>query len=201
MIAKIKGVIDSFFDGYVVIMTASGVGYRLFCSQKTLAKMPLKGEVIELYVETHVREDHIHLFGFYDKLEQDIFCHLISVQGVGAKVALAILSALTPSEIQTAVVAEDAKALTRASGVGGKMASRLITELKGKVEKNITYIPQNSSSVQDTSLMPQALSALENLGYSRSEAAQVIARLLQENVNIVLSDLIKSALKELAKHG
>ena len=132
MIAKLTGLLDSIYDGYV-ILDVNGVGYRVICSARTIGKLPAKGGTISLMIETQVREDHIHLIGFADVTEQQTFGYLSTVQGVGAKVALAILSALSPNEIQMAVMTGDNKAFTRASGVGPKLGVRIVTELKGKM--------------------------------------------------------------------
>ena len=117
MIAKLKGLIDSTGEDWVVI-DVNGVGYLVFCSGKTLSKLPGMGQATSLLIETHVREDHIHLYGFADAPERDWFKMLTTVQGVGAKVGLAILSALSSDEIVHAIAAQDAKTLTRANGVG-----------------------------------------------------------------------------------
>ena len=131
MIAKLTGFIDLLMDGWL-ILDVGGVGYRVFCSNRTLSKMPSRGEAAQLYIETQVREDHIHLFGFADAAEKEWFSVLTNVQGVGAKVGLAILSALSPEELSMALATGDAKAFTRASGVGPKLAQRIVSELKGK---------------------------------------------------------------------
>ncbi len=198
MIGKLTGSVDSFYEGFFILMTASGVGYRVFCSLKTLAKQPPVGGQTSVFIEMEVREDHIRLFGFADKTEQDMFCVLTGVQGVGAKMALGILSVLSPQEIHMALATGDAKAFTRVSGVGPKLASRLITELKGK-----TVIPMDMpvlSTSQQAPALAEAVSALENLGYGRSEAGMVVGKILQETPDLGVSAVIKMALKELAPH-
>ena len=197
MIGKLIGVVDSFYEGFFILMTASGVGYRVFCSLKTLAKQPPVGGQTSVFIETEVREDHIRLFGFGDKAEQDMFCVLTGVQGVGAKMALGILSVLSPQEIHMALATGDAKAFTRVSGVGNKLASRLITELKGKT---LAPMEMPTLGAPQTPALAEAVSALENLGYSRSEAGMVVGKLLQETPNLGVSAVIKKALKELAPH-
>ncbi len=132
MIASLKGVLESVAEESAVV-DVGGVGYLVFCSGRTLSNLPRPGEAVRFVVETHVREDHIHLYGFAETGERDWFRLLTTVQGVGAKVALAILSALGPEELVQAVVAQDKAAVSRANGVGPKLAGRIVLELKDKV--------------------------------------------------------------------
>lgn len=207
MIAKLSGLIDSLFDGFL-ILDVNGVGYRVFCSNRTLGLMPAKGGAASLYIETQVREDHIHLFGFANMAEKEWFGVLIGVQGVGAKVALAILSALSAGELSLALATGDSKAFTKASGVGPKLASRIVSELKGKTTTigvsldmpALTGTAGIGASAMGTNVA-EAISALVNLGYSRSEAGQVVASVYQQNENASLSDLIRLSLKEIGKNG
>ena len=134
MIAKLRGILDMIGDGFVVL-DVNGVGYRVFCSSKTIGKLKV-GQEASLQIEMQVREDHIHLFGFADLAEKKWFSLLTTVQGVGAKVGLAILSALSTDELAMAVYAADSKAFTKAGGVGPKLAVRIVTELKGKAVTN-----------------------------------------------------------------
>src|ERR1700679_1858261 len=129
MIGKLKGRIDSTHEDSV-ILDVGGVGYHVFLSTRTLAALAGAGEAAELIIETHVREDHIHLFGFPDAVERDWFRLLMTVQGV--RMALAISSVFTPAQFAAAIAAKDVKSLTRVSGVGNKLAERLTTELKNK---------------------------------------------------------------------
>ncbi len=204
MIGKLTGIIDSFYDGYLILDVA-GVGYRVFCSAKTAGKMPQVGGSASLWIETQVREDHIHLMGFADTVEQQMFGLLSTVQGVGAKVALAILSALSPNEIQMAVMAGDGKAFTRASGVGPKLGVRLITEMKGKMgalganEAMPVLGGTGGSAPQQNPAMEDAISALANLGYARIEAGMVVANILRQNPQVGTSELIRLSLKEIGK--
>ena len=201
MIAKLTGILDGLYDGFL-ILDVGGVGYRVFCSNRTLSMMPSKGMSCALLIETQVREDHIHLFGFADNAEKEWFATLNGVQGVGAKVALAILSALSPNDLSMAVATGDSKAFTRANGVGPKLANRLITELKGKdlttgVSLEIPSALSGASS--QTGVVQEAISALVNLGYGRSEAGMVVGSVYQENMSI--SDLIRLSLKEIGKNN
>ncbi len=204
MIGKLTGLIDSFYDGYL-ILDVSGVGYRIFCSSKTASKMPQAGGTASLWIETQVREDHIHLIGFADKTEQEMFTILSTVQGVGAKVALAILSALSPNEIQMAVMAADGKAFTRAGGVGPKLGVRLVTELKGKMgsigssESMQILGTQTTQAPQQNQAMEDAISALSNLGYARIEAGMIVANILRQNPDLETAELIRLSLKEIGK--
>ena len=203
MIGKLTGIVDSFYDGFL-ILDVSGVGYRVFCSSKTAGKMPAVGGMTSLWIETQVREDHIHLIGFADATEQQAFNLLSTVQGVGAKVALAILSALSPHEIQMAVMTADGKAFTRASGVGPKLGTRIVSELKGKMgalgsnETMVTSDGKSTMPLQNTA-MEEAISALANLGYARIEAGMVVANVLHQNPEADTSELIRLSLKEIGK--
>jgi len=200
MIAKLTGVLDSIFEGFI-ILDVGGVGYRVFCSAKTIAKLPTKGGQVSLMIETQVREDHIHLIGFADVTEQQTFGYLSTVQGVGAKVALAILSALSPNDIQMAVMTGDSKAFTRASGVGPKLGVRIVTELKGKLGSlgtNEEMIVAGSGA-GNSSLMAEAVSALVNLGYSRTEAGMTVATVLRQNPEASIGEVIRLSLKEIGK--
>lgn len=201
MIAKLTGLLDSVFGDFL-ILGVSGVGYRVFCSAKTLGKLPPLQRTLSLFIETQVREDHIHLFGFAEEAEQQAFGYLTQVQGVGARVGLAILSALTPAEIQMAVLTGDSKAFTRATGVGPKLGLRLITELKGKLGALGTasdFAP--AIAVGQGHLLEEAVSALVNLGYARTEAGMTVSALLRKNPESDIGGLIKQALKELGKGG
>ena len=204
MIGKLTGIIDSFYEDYL-ILDVNGVGYRVFCSAKTMGKMPTKGGSASLWIETQVREDHIHLIGFADTVEQQMFNLLSTVQGVGAKVALAILSALSPNEIQMAVMAADGKAFTRANGVGPKLGVRLVTELKGKVgtlgsnETMQVLGTSGTTAPAPNQVMEEAISALANLGYARIEAGMVVANVLRQNPDLETAELIRLSLKEIGK--
>ena len=134
MISMLKGHVDQIAEDYV-ILDVNGVGYQAFCSRRSLSQLPAVGEVTRLEIETHVREDHIHLYGFIDSLERDWFRLLTTVQGVGARVCLAILSVLSPDQLVHAIAAQDKVAVSRANGVGPKLAGRIVLELKDKVSQ------------------------------------------------------------------
>ena len=181
MIAKLTGLLDSVGDGWAII-DVGGVGYLVFCSARTLANLPSSGGAASLLIDTHVREDHIHLYGFESQKELDWFRLLNTVQGVGARVALAILSALPPDHLEQAIAAKDAAALTGAPGVGKKLAGRLVTELADKIG-GIDFGPAISSEIAAKAPVPRgdnatadAVSALVNLGYGRTEAFGAVVR-------------------------
>ncbi|MBO6562484.1 MAG: Holliday junction branch migration protein RuvA [Nisaea sp.] len=206
MIAKLRGILDSFGDGSAVI-DVRGVGYLIFASSRTLGRLGDRGGEVSVHVETHVREDHIHLYGFADKAEQDTFRMLQTVQGVGAKAALSILSALSPDEIIRAVAAGDAKMLTRADGVGPKLAGRIVNELKDKAV-NVSLgadagapaaSAKGAAPSKESAAVADAISALVNLGYDRSVAyGAVHAAAKSAGADAGLDQLITGGLKELA---
>lgn len=191
-----------------VVLNVHGVGYAVFVSGKVLASLPPLGGDVDLEIETHVREDHIHLFGFSSDREHECFTLLTSVQGVGAKVGLAILTVFTPDDLLMALSAKDAKALARANGVGPKLASRIANELADKAGKvalpslkphQVTPKGVQATTAQDAP-SADAVSALVNLGYDRAEAFGAI-RTAQEKLgdDAALNALITEGLKALAK--
>jgi len=207
MIAKLTGLLDS-VAGESAVVDVAGVGYLVFCSRLTLDRLGPPGGRVGLHVETHVREDHIHLYGFADTAERDWFRLLTGVQGVGGRGALAILSVLSPDDLATAIAAEDRKALTRADGVGPKLAGRILSELKDKAG---TVAPPaaaprpagDGAAAESGDAKPaasaDAVSALVNLGYGRSEAfTAVTAAGRRLGAGAGVEALIPEALKELA---
>jgi Holliday junction DNA helicase RuvA len=204
MIGKLTGRVDSHGEDWAIV-DVSGVGYVVYCSSRTLAALPGAGEPVSLLVETHVREDHIHLYGFAGAGERDWFRMLSTVQGVGAKMALSILSVLAPDQLVQAIAAQDKAALTRASGVGPKLAGRIIAELKDKAGA-IALGPALAAAVPGAAESPwtdapsgDAVSALVNLGYGRGEAFGAVAQAARElGAEAPLEALIKAGLKELS---
>ena len=196
MIGRLTGRVD-LGDGEALIVDVAGVGYVVNASSRTAGRLE-NGRDATLLVETRVREDSIALYGFADAAERDWFRHLTGVQGVGGRVALALLSALSPDELATALLSEDRKALTRAEGVGPRLAARIVNELKGKAE-----IPSAALSVPGASgaaAGDELLSALANLGYGRSEALAAAAaarRSLGETA--AFDDLVRASLRELVR--
>ncbi len=204
MIARLKGLVEEVGDDWVVI-DVGGVGYLVFASGRTLARLAV-GTATTLYIETHVREDHIHLYGFADAVERDWFKLLTTVQGVGAKVGLALQGVLSTDDISRAIVSGDKAAITRAPGVGPKLAARIISELKDKVGglalgQSLKMETANARAAVDPAhgAVSDAVSALVNLGYSPSQAFGVVAEAaaeIGEGANI--SALIKAGLSKLA---
>lgn len=204
MIGKLKGLYDSSGTDWLIV-DVGGVGYHVFCSGQTLRNLPLPNNPIMLYIDTHVREDHIHLYGFLTQEERSWFRTLLSIQGVGGKVALSILTCLTPEQLYTAIVAEDKKALTQADGVGPKVAMRLITELKEKIvglsfggESATVVSLKGHAPTGNKGIKQDAISALSNLGYTASDAfTQVTKAITKLGDDVTLDQIIKAALKEL----
>lgn len=203
MIGKLTGKIDSLQNSHV-LLDVNGVGYIAFASGRTLSRIGGVGSVASLLIETHVREDHIHLFGFADAVEQQWFNLLMKVQGVGAKAALAILSIGSPNDLALAIAAQDKAVFTRADGVGPKLGMRIVTELKDKVGSmdlsgGASAMPKSNGAPQtqmtENGAVNEAISALVNLGYGRTEA-MVALRTAAEDAD--LQSLIKHGLKELA---
>ena len=211
MIAKLSGILDSVSQG-VLILDVNGVGYEVHASARTLGRVGQHGDPLSLLIDTHVREDALTLFGFIDALEQQWFRLLYSVQGVGPKAVMAILSACPLERIGFAIASGDAAALRQAEGVGPKLATRIVTELKDKVAKiDMAGILTRCGSAALPSPMGRgqgegegdinhdAVSALVNLGYARADAFQaVINARSKSNDNSGLNEIIKLALKELA---
>jgi Holliday junction DNA helicase RuvA len=205
MIGKLRGVIDSYGEDSV-ILDVNGVGYLVHCSARTLQELPSAGEAVTLSIETHVREDQIRLFGFRTDLEREWFRLLQTVQGVGAKVALAVLGTLKPSELASAIAMRDKAMVARTPGVGPKVAERIITELKDKAPaySNIDPALVRLSGELDEKRAPQpvadAVSALMNLGYAQPLAAAAVAAASRNaGGSAEVSTLIRLGLKELAK--
>lgn len=206
MIGKLKGTVDE-ADEESVTVDVHGVGYVAFCGTRMLAQLPGPGEAVELFIETYVREDMIRLYGFATKAEREWFRLLQSVQGVGAKVALAVVGTLTPGDLANAVALQDRATVSRAPGVGPKVAARIVAELKDKV-------PAFSGAAGEESLglkreigegvapapVADAVSALVNLGYSREQAASAIATAIKDaGEGAASTALIRLGLKALSR--
>ena len=206
MIAQLTGRIETLEDGRCVIDVA-GVGYLVHASSRTLSALPQAPAIAKILVETHVREDAIQLFGFAEPSERDWFRLLTTVQGVGPRLALAILSALSPRDLTGAIAARDQASLTRASGVGARLAARLLTELKDKVGT----MPSSPSAAMGVGYTPvarpagvaeDAMSALINLGYRRPEVLGVVGRVVERLGDAAALDaVIRDALKDLSSRS
>jgi holliday junction DNA helicase RuvA len=202
MIGKLKGKVDSIFDEYL-ILDVNGVGYRVFCSSKTLSSVIIGAE-LALVIQTIVRDDAIMLFGFLSNNEKKWFEILCKVNGIGSKLALKIMGTLTTSEILTAIESGDAKMFCRAPGVGQKIASRILVELKD-IRKNVNIVIDDaqfqqravSDNIKKDSRLQDALSALENLGYQKNVAYNIIVDILKDRETIVIESLITEALKRI----
>jgi holliday junction DNA helicase RuvA len=205
MIGKLKGIIESYGEDNIVL-DVNGVGYLVHCSARTLQELPGTGQPATLAIETHVREDHIRLYGFVTDMEREWFRLLQTVQGVGAKVALSVLSTLKPSELASAIAMRDRAMVARTPGVGPKVAERIVTELKDKAPAYADVDPavvRLSGAVEDRRApapVADAVSALINLGYGQPQAAAAIAAATRSaGEDADARQLIRLGLKELAK--
>jgi Holliday junction DNA helicase RuvA len=205
MIARLRGRVAEAGDDHVVV-DASGVGYLVQCAAKTLARLPAPGEAVELRIVTQVREDSITLYGFETPLEEQWFRLLQGIQGVGARLALALLSVLEPDAIARAIAARDSRALTRAAGVGPRLAARIVSELENRVAKLAPTAGARASRAgtaaapAPTGAVEDALAALEQLGYGRSEAFAVVARVAGDiGTAATVEDILTHSLKALGK--
>ena len=208
MIAKLKGLIDSVAEDNAVI-DVGGVGYLVACSGRTLGRLAI-GTAASLLIETWVREESISLYGFVDASERDWFRLLTTVQGVGAKVALAILTVATPEQLLQTIAAQDKVPLTRASGVGPKLAARILSELKDKAGRIAlgggtgigvgAWAAAAPIPAGDGGAIEDAISALVNLGYKRLEAFEAVGQAARDvDEDVTASALIHAALKRLGK--
>ena len=199
MIAYISGALVSAGENYIVIDN-HGMGYRIFVSGKFLEHIPAYGTQIKIYTHMYIREDELTLYGFHSEEELSVFRILIGISGVGPKVAMAILTALTIQELQLAVISEDAKTISKANGVGAKGASRIILELKDKLKmEDMMNAAYAQSIVQDTQVLNaarDAILALVNLGYSNSEAALAVKK-IGDTSQMDIESILKAALKKL----
>jgi Holliday junction DNA helicase RuvA len=205
MIGKLKGLIDSYGEDFVIV-DVGGVGYVVHCSARTLQNLPPVGEAASLAIETHVREDMIRLYGFRSDAEREWFRLLQTVQGVGAKVALGILSALDPPALSTAIAMADRTSLARAPGVGPRLAARIVAELKDKAPAfgHVDPIVARLAGAVDGGTAPgataDAVSALVNLGYAQPQAAVAVAAAARAaGDDADARTLIRLGLRELGK--
>ncbi|MEE4014451.1 Holliday junction branch migration protein RuvA [Roseibium sp. FZY0029] len=204
MIGKLKGTIDSYGEDHV-ILDVHGVGYQVHCPSRILQGLPRAGEAAVLFIETIVREDMIRLYGFGIEAEREWFRILMTVQGVGAKVALGILGILKASEVANAIALGDKAVISRAPGVGKRVAERIISELKEKAP-GLATVDQGTIAVSQTVAdnvaarpVAEAVSALTNLGYAQAQASGAVAKALQSaGEGATTETLIRLGLKELA---
>ena len=201
MIAYVKGTVDDIAEDNVVI-DVGGIGYNVKISADTAAKLPGIGEKVKIYTYTNVREDAVHLFGFLSKNDLEIFKRCITVNGIGPKGALAILSVLDADSLRFAILSGDVKAITKAPGIGTRTAERLILELKDKIKIDDALIDREIAATQavgagaDTPQKREAVEALMSLGYGQAEAAKAVGAI--EGIESMDSGaVLKAALKKM----
>lgn len=201
MFAFIKGLIEYKHNDYLVIDT-NGVGYKVFTSLTTIEKAGAVGDEVKVYTHLYVREDIMSLYGFISREELSLFELLISVSGVGPKAAISVISAVPSTKFSLAVITDDVKTLTKAPGIGNKMAQRIILELKDKIKKEqltgLTGEKESvASSVKEGSIVSEAVSALIVLGYTQIEATKAVSSVYSEDCD--LETTVKNALKSLMR--
>lgn len=205
MIGKLRGAVDSYGEDWVIV-DVGGVGYQVHCSARTLQTLPQVGEAATLSIETYVREDMIRLYGFASDLEREWFRLLQTVQGVGARVALAVLGTMKPADLATAIALQDKAALSRAPGVGKKVAERIVAELRDKApayssaDPTVVRLQAELEERRAPRPVADAVSALVNLGYPQVQASAAIAAAARTSGDAANTEtLIRLGLKELAR--
>ena len=194
MISFIKGK-KLEIDPTKIIIDVNGIGYELKISLRTYSEIK-EYSVVNLFTHLQVKEDSHTLFGFYDKSERKTFLSLLSISGVGPSTAIMILSSLSSSELNSAIISSDVLTIKSVKGIGLKTAERIILELKDKILKNLNQINPNNFLVErDNTIKNEALSALSSLGISKNVVNNHIDRVLDNNNNISLEDLIREVLK------
>lgn len=202
MFAYIRGKLAYKHNDYIVV-EANGVGYKIYTSLSTIQNVEPVGSEVKIYTYLYVREDMMNLYGFLTQEELGMFELLLSVSGVGPKAAISVISSMSPSKFGLSVITNDYKALTKAQGVGNKMAQRIILELKDKISKmeltdNCSDEDEVNNEVKDNSRFSEAVSALMVLGYTASEANKAVASVYMDNMDI--ETVIKNALKALVRN-
>ncbi|HOP99812.1 MAG TPA: Holliday junction branch migration protein RuvA [Acetivibrio clariflavus] len=202
MFAYIRGKLEYKHNDYIVV-EANGVGYKIYTSLSTIQNLEPVGNEVKIYTYLYVREDVMSLYGFLTQEELGMFELLLSVSGVGPKAAISVISSMSPSKFGLSVITNDYKSLTKAQGVGNKMAQRIILELKDKINKtelasSFSEKAQDSDEVKDNTRFSEAVSALIVLGYTASEANKAVASIYKEDMDVEL--VIKNALKTLARN-
>lgn len=199
MFAKLTGFVDEILEDYI-IFDVNGVGYMVFCSNKTIGQISNAKEKISLYIETIVKEDSITLFGFLNQLDKEVFNTLCKVNGVGSKVAIKITSVLSINEISVALINNDHKMFCRVPGIGPKLATRITTELKNcsltkNVDANISI--ENADVNINTDIINDAIKALEGLGYQKSHIKDIVINVIKERPDLTLESVITNSLKKI----
>ena len=223
MIGRLRGRVDYKAHDHF-LLDVSGVGYLIFCSERTLSEIPGKGEFTTIYTDLLVREDLLQIFGFLSQVEKEWYRLLMSVQGVGAKASLAILSALGEDGVSRAIALGDWTSVKSAKGIGPKTAQRVVNELKDKAAHVMSLVPHKvgnqeekvsdadiiermddnpsiNLAISNNSAQADALSALQNLGYTPSDAAAAVAKILNQSSDLSTEELIRSSLKMLSPKG
>lgn len=196
MIAHLKGTVADKAGDHVIV-DVGGVGYQVFLTASNISRIPLDSQEISLHIYTHVREDQLVLFGFADKTEKDLFLRLLSVSGVGPKLALTVLSGMRPDDLVQSVIKEDLAALSSIQGIGKKTAERIVVDLKDKFLKDFAMI--GASSGMNKPIYNDAMSALINLGYQRNIIEKALCK-VNVSENATVQAVVKNALKELLQH-
>lgn len=198
MFAYVKGILEEKMSNYVVVETA-GIGYKIFMSKNAILKIGELGDNVKIYTHYHVREDEISLYGFLTGDELKLFELLISVSGVGAKSAIAMLSNITPSEFIMCVVKNDITRLTKLPGIGQKSAQRIVLELKDKLktEQETVKAEETENVIQVTDSIEEAISALQILGYNKKEIEKALQKFDYQSMTI--EEVIRNGLKFLSK--
>ena len=223
MIGRLRGRVDYKAQDHF-LLDVSGVGYLIFCSERTLSEIPGNGEFTTIYTDLLVREDLLQIFGFLSQVEKEWYRLLMSVQGVGAKASLAILSALGEDGVSRAIALGDWTSVKSAKGIGPKTAQRVVNELKDKAAHVMSLVPHKVGNqeekvsdadiieriddnpsinlgISNNSAQADALSALQNLGYTPSDAAAAVAKILNQSSDLSTEELIRSSLKMLSPKG
>ena len=223
MIGRLRGRVDYKTHDHF-LLDVNGVGYLIFCSERTLAEIPVDGEFTTIYTDLLVREDLMQLFGFLSQVEKEWYRLLMSVQGVGAKASLAILSALGEDGVSRSIALGDWTSIKSAKGIGPKTAQRVVNELKDKAAHVMSIVPNEigerenkidegevveriddhppiNLAASNKTAQADALSALQNLGYSPSESAAAVAKILHESFDLSTEELIRNSLKMLSPKG
>lgn len=202
MISYIKGELTEIFENVIVIENSSGIGMNITVPESVLARMPAVGSEVKIYTYLHVKEDALTLYGFLNKDDLNVFRLLITVNGIGPKGALGILSTITPDDLRFAVLSDDVKAISAAPGIGAKTAQKLIIELKDKLslseafEMKLSHNESGKEAAAAGDARSDAIQALTALGYGRSEAVRAVS--LIENAEGMDSEaLLKEALRKL----
>ena len=223
MIGRLRGRVDYKTQDHF-LLDVNGVGYLIFCSERTLAEIPVDGEFTTIYTDLLVREDLMQLFGFLSQVEKEWYRLLMSVQGVGAEASLAILSALGEDGVSRSIALGDWTSIKSAKGIGPKTAQRVVNELKDKAAHVMSIVPNEigerenkidegevveriddhptiNLAASNKTAQADALSALQNLGYSPSESAAAVAKILHESSDLSTEELIRNSLKMLSPKG